>query len=298
MDEFVYCNFQLNSALTASRTGGWLAALLFPIGVAVTAVVIRRSPRRVTPGLFWGLVVAFFFLAVAAFWTLVSSRDFLPIMPMLFIFGVARFARYSWRAAAYSAVAVSFAASLYYYADRFENRTDEHITMMNQVLGLTRSGEPLMDIKGETIYRRRPFYHAFETVTRALMQRGDIRDTVAEEMIAAWCYVSQAEGPMYPPRANQFVHDYFLDLGRLRAAGQWIAEDGTFAIAIPGPYVIIDENGHAAGSLDGSNDSGQREMIAGRHQFAALTPGRRVAVLWARAFERGYSPFHLRDREF
>jgi len=296
--DLVYCNFQFNSALAAHRSGGWLTALLFPAGVAAAFVALKSSPRRdSTAALLW-FVIAFFLLAVVSFWTLVSPRDFLPMMPLLSLLMVARLDQSSRAVLAFATIAALMTAALAHYAGGFRNRTDEHITMMRQVLGVTRPGEPLMDIKGETIYRRRPTYHIFETITRALMARGSITDTAPEEMIAARCYVSQAEGPMYPLRTNRFVHEYFLDLGRLRAAGQWIAESGSFAIAIPGPYVIIHDSGQATGTLDGAKYSGARELSAGHHQFTGSTPGRRVAVIWARAFERGYSPFHLRDRDF
>jgi hypothetical protein len=103
---------------------------------------------------------------------------------------------------------------------------------------------------------------------------------------------------MLPDRGRQFLAENFLDMGRLRAAGQWIAADGTFTVAIPGPYVIVNENGEAQGSLDGTRYSGARTLDAGAHQFDRAAPGERVAVLWARAYERGHSPFHLRDRDF
>lgn len=293
-ERFVYCNFEFNSALTATRPGGWLAWLIFPAGAVLVMLVARRASDNDSLRAFCAITAALFAAAVISIQVLVSPRDLLPIMPVLTMFVVV------WvkRPAVLSVLALVFAGSLFYYADRFENRADEHITMMNQVLGVTRPGEPLMDIKGETIYRRRPYYFAFESITRTLMQHNAVRDTVPEDMVRARCYVSQAEGPMYPPRANRFVHEYFVDLGRLRTAGQFVAEDGSFHIAVPGPYVVINERGQAAGMLDGSAYSGVRDLAAGVHTFERAAPGERVVALWARAFERGYSPFHLRDREF
>lgn len=293
-DAFVYCNFEFNSALTEVRPGGWLAWLIFPAGAIVVMLVARRFAHNGSLRAFSAITAALFVVAVTSIQVLVSPRDLLPIMPLLTMFVAA------WidRTALLAALAIVFAGSLFYYADRFENRSDEHITMMNQVLGVTRPGEPLMDIKGETIFRRRPYYFAFESITRTLMQHNVIRDTVPEDMIRARCYVSQAEGPMYPQRANRFVHEYFVDLGRLRAAGQLIADDGSFRIAVPGPYVVINDRGEAAGALDGSPYRGARELEAGTHRFERAIPGEQLVALWARAFERGYSPFHLRDREF
>ena len=277
--QFLWCNFTFNTLLTGSRPGGWLAWLVLPGAIGFLLFRLRDSSSRAV----CALIAVLYLATVFAFWLFISPRDLLPVFPLLAIFVVAA----THRLPALVALCALFLIALAHNAHYFQNHTGQHITMMRQVLGLTRPGEPLMDIKGETIYRRRPHYYAFENITRELMRRGTIPDTVPEDMIAARCYVSQAEGPMYPPRANQFVHEHFLDLGRLRAAGQWIAADGTYRIAIPGRYVIVSDRGVVAGPF---------ELTAGTQRIEPT--GERLAVLWAPAFERGYSPFHLRDREF
>jgi hypothetical protein len=85
-------------------------------------------------------------------------------------------------------------------------------------------------------------------------------------------------------------------MGRLRAAGQRIGGDGTFTIAIPGDYVVVDKNREARGTLDGAPYAGARALAPGVHRFAG--DGEPAAVLWAPAFRRGFSPFHLQDRDF
>ena len=95
-------------------------------------------------------------------------------------------------------------------------------------------------------------------------------------------------GPRLPP-------ENFVNLGRLRAAGQWIAEDGPFTIAIPGEYVIVNERGEAKGMLDRTPYTGARKSA----RPASIRSGEKnVAVLWAPAFRRGHSPFHFRDLDF
>jgi hypothetical protein len=86
-------------------------------------------------------------------------------------------------------------------------------------------------------------------------------------------------------------------MGRLRASGQMIKPDGTFTIAIPGAYVVVDKNGLARGTLDGVPSSAPRTLTAGPHRFAPPNDSH-YAVLWAPAFARGYSPFHPKDRDF
>ncbi|HET7437640.1 MAG TPA: hypothetical protein VFN10_23245, partial [Thermoanaerobaculia bacterium] len=218
--------------------------------------------------------------------------------PWLAIFAAAALMRTTRPLAAFAVVALLFVAALVRYADRFENKTEWHITMMNQLLRLSHPGEPVIDVKGETVYRQRATYPIFEAITRAQMASGILRDTIADDVVRWRCHVAQADGPMWPPQGRAFLSANFIDMGRLRASGQWINDDGTFSIAVPGQYVIVNEAGQARGALDGTPYGGARELIGGAHRFERAVPHERLAAVWAPAVERGHSPFHLRDREF
>jgi len=232
------------------------------------------------------VATAAFFLTLGGFWILISPRDYLPFLPMIAIFAVAAIGRRTW---IYAALALLFVGFIAKEMRGFRNQTGEEITMIRQVLRLTRPGEYLMDIKGETIFRQRPSYHIFEFITRNQMLRGMIADTVARDVVAKRCYVAQADGEFWPPHARAFLSANFLDLGRLRAAGQWIKADGSFTIAVPGEYVIVSRNGVVHGPA---------ALAAGPHRFGRANSGERLAVVWAPAIERGLSPFRLQDRDF
>jgi hypothetical protein len=188
--------------------------------------------------------------------------------------------------------------AIVYYAEGFRNGTLEDITMMRQLLGVTRPGEPVMDLKGETVFRPRPFYYILEYISRNAIRRGQLADTIADDVVRARCHVAQADGEFFPPRGRAFLAANFLDVGRLRAAGQWIRADGSFSIAIPGTYVMVRQAGEAVGILDGTPYRGARALSPGLHRFVRAGKNNRVSCLWAPAFARGYSPFHLRDRDF
>ncbi|HEX2060956.1 MAG TPA: glycosyltransferase family 39 protein [Thermoanaerobaculia bacterium] len=291
-DELVYCNFVFNGRLALIRKSLWIGRALFPFMLgAVVWLAWKYRPAQFTWRWFFGVASGVFTATLLGFWVLISPRDFLALMPILAIFAAA--------ALPFRGVAVAVAlsmASLWYYADGFENHTDWHITMMDQALRLSRPGEMLMDIKGETIYRRRPFYYALEIVTRTQLAHGMLEDTIAEDVVRTRTYVAQADGPLWPPQGRAFLSENFLNMGRLRAAGQMVKDDGTFSIAIPGEYVIVGANGEVRGGvLDGTPYSGARVLGAGPHRFDGA---KGVAVLWAPAFRRGHSPFHLRDLEF
>ena len=281
-DELVYCNFTFNAYFSKTRSSLWIAAALFPFAFAAIVWLTRRF--RETKEVWLYAALGIYAITLAALGVPISPRDFLPFMPVLAMFAAAAITSVR----TYAIVAAVFLVALWHYADRFENKTDWHTTMMEQALRLSHRGEPLMDIKGETIFRRRPSYHVFENLTRAQIARGIIRDTVAADVVRTRTHVAQADGPMWPPKARAFLSANFMDMGRLRASGQWLQDDGTFTIAIPGEYVIVGERGAV---------STPREYAAGTYRFAR-TRNEKLAVLWAPAFRRGHSPFHHRDRDF
>ncbi|HYC88901.1 MAG TPA: glycosyltransferase family 39 protein [Thermoanaerobaculia bacterium] len=288
-DELVYCNFTFNSNLAKAQDNAWLLRSLAILGAAGVVYMARKSDA---PRLRWLLAVTCgaFTVTLAGVWLLISPRDFLPIFPLLAIFAAAAMPHVRELVIAIAVLLVA----LFYYADRFEKNTDWHYTMMDQALRLTRPGEPLMDHKGETIYRHRPFYYAFELITRTQMAKGLIPDTVAADVVRSRTYVVQADGPPWPPASRAWLSAHFVNLGRLRAAGQWV-KGGTFTIGVPGEYVVLDANGEARGTLDGTPYTGARVLAAGPHRWVGKEE---VCVLWAPAWRRGHSPFHLRDLDF
>jgi hypothetical protein len=278
-DELVYCNFTFNSYFMLTRKNLWILRLLFPFLLAAVLWLARRYRPHA-----FAILIAVYAITLPALGAPISPRDFLPLMPLAAILAASALTHVR----SLAAICAVLIAALFYYADGFRNRTAWHTTMMQQVLRISRPNEMIMDIKGETIFRRRPFYFVFENITRTLMAREIIRDTIAEEVIRTRTHVAQADGPLWPPRARAFLSENFIDMGRLRASGQWLNKDGSFSIAIPGEYIIVSERG-AVGPA--------REYATGTYRIPA-SPDAKLAVMWAPAFRRGHSPFHLRDRDF
>jgi hypothetical protein len=239
----------------------------------------------------------FYTATLGCWWILISPRDFLAILPFFAMLIASWIDDKSFRVPALAASALVCIIGIGHDTDWLKNDTPEFITMMNQVLHLTRPGEPLMDYKGETIYRRRPYYFIFEAIGRAELKKGLIPDTIERDMINARCHVAQADGDFWPLDAKAWLLHHYVDVGRLRVSGGVLEADGRFDVAIPATYVLIDKNGPAAGVLDDVPYHGPVQLVPGMHRFVRAT-NERVAWLWAPAFERGYSPFHLRDLDF
>jgi len=298
----VFCVIRFNELVTRTRAETLIPRMLYPFMLAFViwrARDIARTHDTPRPRFFLGVCAAMFTITLVGFWLLISPRDFLPVMPLFAIALTTTIIRRAPRAsfAILTTLAVLFLGFTAYYAEWFRDRQLEETTMIHQVLALSRPGEPLMDYKGETIYRRRPYYFIFEKIGRGALSSGALSDTVAEAVVREKCHVAQADGAFWPPHARTFLSENFLDMGRLRAAGQWIHIDGSFSIAIEGVYAIVDKDGNATGTLDGMPYTGPRPLAIGSHYFVS-DRGERLAVLWAPAFERGFSPFHLKDREF
>src|SRR5207247_10908633 len=139
--------------------------------------------------------------------------------------------------------------------------------------------ERLVDCKAEMVYWQRTYYSIFQCITRRLRYRGVIVETIPEDIVRSQCHVVQADGVFFPPRGRAFLRENFLDMGRLSAAGQWIQDDGSFTIAVPGSFVILTSTGEAHGALDGSPYRGQRMLRMGCLTFLTADAKEPLACL-------------------
>jgi hypothetical protein len=153
-----------------------------------------------------------------------------------------------------------------------------------------------MDLKGESLFRRRPVYTVLENVTEERIRRGDIADDIADRMIAAGTFVAVVDSERFPPAARRFLNDNYVPVGRLRVAGKFLVPgaDGTsrFEIVLPGRYAIVSPFGSVAGILDGEPFEGSRRLAAGAHRFRRTNGPPVLALVWADAVDACYSPFH------
>jgi hypothetical protein len=287
--DLVYCNITFNKLVSETRPYQTLYRVLFIPALFLIYYFVRRN--------FFLLMSLIYTVTLSCWWSLISPRDLLAILPIYAIVAAAWIDDKRFRAPALAATALISFVVIGYDTKWLKNETREFTTMIDQVLHLTKPGEPLMDYKGETIYRWRPYYFILETIGRAELKQGAIPDTIARDMINVQCHVAQADGAFWPPAAKQFLLKHYIDVGRLRAAGNVIELHGDFEVAVPGIYVIINKNGQARGTLDGAPYRDAIELAPGMHHFDRAMD-EDVAWLWAPAYQRGFSPFHLRDRDF
>ncbi|HEY6323953.1 MAG TPA: hypothetical protein VJA16_20605 [Thermoanaerobaculia bacterium] len=165
-------------------------------------------------------------------------------------------------------------------------------------LQLTAPDEAVFDDKGDAVFRRRAFVPVLEDITREAMAEGRIADTIPEAILAHHVCVATLASRRLPPRGKRFLDANFLPVGPVRVCGRWLPGAAgqppyptvAFQVEIPGRYTILGSGGPARGGLDGLELTAPRDLAAGVHVFAPRSPPP-WALLWARAAERGFSPF-------
>ena len=287
---------------------------LFGIGLAifryseVPAVGARRALLFLTGTIY--------VMALRSYWPLITDQDYLPFVPLACIVGTPLVLwacdRTQVAAIRIGVPAIAILALLWMtvIAHPFwQDDTRKQIQMIQDVLNLTKADEFVMDGKGETIFRKRPFYYALEGITLERMDRKLIADTIVQRMIeteTAVIHVSRLQ-----KEASAFVKANYLPLGNLQILGQILhpepagsdPEAGSdaakknsdelcsFSIAVPSEYQIVSNDGPVSGTLDGMPVNGPRRLLAGKHELRIAGSHGPVALFWARAVERGYSPF-------
>ena len=89
-------------------------------------------------------------------------------------------------------------------------------------LNLTHRGETVLDAKGQTIYRARPYYYVFEQITRERVERGELLDDAPKRLIAARTPVV-VESHWLTQATGQFVSQNYVSVGSVLVLGKRVA---------------------------------------------------------------------------
>jgi hypothetical protein len=252
-----------------------------------------------------------YYLGLEGFWPLVTRQDMLPVVPMAAVLLAGalvsvstvvrlRRPRFGWLLTAVAALPGVIVISELTWASSMEppwvDGTQGQAALLGDVLRLTRPTDSIMDFRGETVFRLRPFYYALEAITLERMRMGLLTDDIADHLVAARTPVAVPDNDDFPPQARRFLNRNYLLVGKLRVAGK-ILQDVTgagarrFEIRIPLRYAIVTPSGPARGVLDGTAYEGPRDLAVGPHSYVPAAGENRAAVVWADAVDRGRSPF-------
>jgi hypothetical protein len=285
-------------------------AVILAIGVPVLLVIARWSLRAGPPAfarqrLLLAATTGSYLIAMQALWPLITSQTWLPVEPLVCLFvaaaatGSAASGR-PWSAGGRAFLALALAVELFIdvlHGPLRGDQTAPTTAIVAAALRLTGPGEAVFDDKGDAVFRRRAFFPVLEDITREAMARGRIADTIPEAVLANHVCVATLASRRLPPRGKQFLDANFLPVGPVRVCGKWLAETSPaapprailFQVQIPGRYTILGSSGPARGRLDGQELTAPRELAAGVHVFEPRSSPP-LALVWARAAERGFSP--------
>jgi hypothetical protein len=282
LDEMFYQTLLFNAAAPVSparRIGG---AVAFAIVAAAMAGPLRTWLRRLSERGSKGaasrellLFASWYSALLLCFWPILTSRDFLPLVPAAAL----AIALYSsvpmWRAAVVGALLLSVNEMRLW---RTPDGTRERF--VDAAVALTGRDDYVFDLKGDAVFRRRPVPLVYEDVGRALTANGTIEDRGPEAIVARGCCAAVRDSPHLPARTRRFLNDHFVGDGMLRVCGTDVR--GTaFEIAVPQTYAVVARD-PARLLIDGVPYRGPRWLGAGRHSLAN-GGNEPVRVIWWRA---------------
>jgi len=285
---------------------------LIPTWICAAAMLpeARREPRRGYRRLFLFLLTGGYYSLLWAFWPVVTTQDYLPWLPLLPIFAVAgaawlrQFLRAKFgRTLPWLVLPSLLLAGEIAWVVRtewpFPNAEAGRIETLQARLRLADPGEYVLDAKGETIFRPRPCYLLLESLTLKQIQLGILKDDIRERLIKTSTAVVGRLGDRGNalPDAERFIASNYIRVKGGHVLGQHLPAERatpiTFDIVIPERYGFATLKGDVQGTLDGTPIAGPRWLEAGRHEANIAHPAGEVSLVWARALERGYSPYTI-----
>ena len=293
-------------------THAWIyPASLIPLGAFAllifsqtrdTALAMKRTIILLTPWLFLSLLISY--------WPDVTREDDLPYTPLtpllavpLFLWFTPRFKFrrieakfFTWIVPAVCLAELLWTRNLVQLRrDKMRNTT----AGIRDVLSLTGPNDYVMDRSGDYIFRMRPYYWAYETITKERIRHGLIHDTLPRSLIKTETKVCNLFAAHLLHDATLFIMSNYISIDpavlSLGVAGKNIgapSADGTYSfdVAIPTTYAIVSEFGSTRGTLDGTLYTGPARMEAGRHEFHRTSGTGRTAILLDRAAALDFIP--------
>jgi hypothetical protein len=311
--QMYYCVIQHNMLSEGHGVGGMLKSLLrwlrwVPL-IALGGLAIARRPLprelRVRQA-FVFFAAAFYCITLLTFWPIITAEDYLPLYPALMISAAPAalwFANLVARTlGAREAIVPALLAAMELGAIVFieppmVDQTAEKTGIIADVLKMTDPGDFVMDGKGETIYRRRPFYYVMEGLTLRRFKRGLLEDDIPQRLIDTRAPIATLR--RMPEKGKEFIRANYVPIAyRLRTLGKVVCESPRrnaapirFDVEIPARYTLVTAAGRAVGLLDGTPFEGPRELAPGPHEFVPAPARGQIILVWAQALERGFSPF-------
>jgi len=267
-----------------------------PLYFIVRAVALRMARSDgdgaiVRMRLFVAMCAGVYLTVVVAFWPMTALESYLPFYPLAALVAAPLLLR---RRFVVPAFAVAMIVAIVITAEPWKNEAQREIAMVDEVLAMTDPHDPVMDLKGESVFRTRPYYFVLEAITNIKLRVGILRDQIADTLVRSATHVVVSDN--LPPRAREFVRRNYVPWGAVNVAGVFLPPLGggvnsiDFSLAIPGSYVVLGERGIMHAMIDGKwVGHGGVALAPGRHRLFSSERAARAMVVWSGA---------LRSRHF
>jgi hypothetical protein len=273
-------------------------ALLLAAALAAAGLLLRLLGGRVGRGLFFFIFSAASLGLLLLIYPVMEHQTVLPLRLMLYTLGAALLVKEGGRRLPQGlrgpALFSFFCALLIFQlcnTRALKNENSLQRAYIDRILSLTGESDYVMDAKGESVFRRRPFYYGLELLAMRGMAAGKIADDIPEKARATATKLVLLWFPgRFTPKDLAFFRDNYLPLASpfeaLSAAGKEIIPDGGkagFDIAIPADYAAFCSGGEQL-TLDGRRYTGPSVRLeAGRHTASAGKGCGRIELIWAKA---------------
>jgi hypothetical protein len=247
-----------NSPLNTLARFLTIAWIFVPVTAIAFLVASRQSDRtRALRKCFFLLPTGFFWPILYGLWTTIMRQTQMPGFPISAIaVGALLVWLSSWSPESFRnwvpPFLLIFIAGLVetdWTKDAFRlygGQYERDLAMIKDALTLTTSGEYVMDAKGETVFRPRPYYYAFEGFTEARIDRGLMTSTVPQRLIETRTAVCNPS-PRLDDRTLLFIERNYVSVGSISVLGKRLtpSPDGRveFDVAIPQRYTLVSREG-------------------------------------------------------
>lgn len=288
-------------APTGGASHAWRQACYAGLLAVATAVAIGCLRRRnVADAARWRafLVLQGLFYATLIWiaWPLSTPQDFLPVIPTIILALTGLVASQPAIGSRHTGALVATLAVLELglvleRAPPWHDALADERAQLATVLRYSDPQDSVMDAKSGAIFRARPYYPVIESLALRRLRRGLMPDTIPAALIAHRTMLVIPD--RLPPPVLEFVRrNYLAGPADVYMAGMVVpprAGTRSFAIALPGDYVLSDGSTPVAASIDGGPPAARGYLRAGTHSLDAPTRGPLV-LSWSQAWDRGWRP--------
>jgi hypothetical protein len=266
--DFLYAAFGYNMSVTVEPGRRIAGAIAFPL---LLVLIWRRAyllDHRSRAFRIIALSIVCFIVVLLCAWPVITTRDFLPMLPLLAVIVAAVCGE------TLPLIAIAGMIAMVFYGHLWHPPPPAPRQQIADVLRLTSPSDCVMDRKGETVFRRRPTKLMLEIVGRDLLRRGVVADTIANDMIRTGTCVATSDLGELPSGAARFIDANFVNAGSVRVCGRELphvapGKEVTFQIAIAERYALRSRMALDGVVLDGKPFTHPRWLAAGSHTLRA-----------------------------